>query len=80
MLALRSAGGVMTNKERRADRAKPASPRTEGPEPRSSPGDAPMDRWFQQQLTLLYNDVVNEPLPKEFLEILGKIGKDKPPS
>ena len=70
----------MTNKERRADRAKPASPRTEGPEPRSSPGDAPMDRWFQQQLTLLYNDVVNEPLPKEFLEILGKIGKDKPPS
>jgi hypothetical protein len=39
-----------------------------------------MDRWFQQQLTLLYNDVVNEPLPKEFLEILGKIGKDRPPS
>ena len=67
----------MANKERRADRAKPPSPRTE---PRSSTGDAPMDRWFQQQLTLLYNDVVNEPLPKEFLEILGKIGKDKPPS
>jgi len=39
-----------------------------------------MDRWFQQQLTVLYNDVVNEPLPKEFLEILAKIGKDKPPS
>ena len=70
----------MTNKERRADRAKPASSRTEGPEPRSATGDAPMDRWFQQQLTLLYNDVVNEPLPKEFLEILGKIGKDKPSS
>jgi hypothetical protein len=70
----------MTNKERRADRAKPASPRTDGAEPRSSPGDAPIDRWFQQQLTVLYNDVVNEPLPKEFLEILGKIGKDKPPS
>ena len=67
----------MANRERRADRAKPASPRTE---PRSSTGDAPMDRWFQQQLSLLYNDVVNEPLPKEFLEILGKIGKDKPPS
>jgi hypothetical protein len=66
----------MANRERRVDRAKPAS-RTE---PRSSTGDAPMDRWFQQQLTLLYNDVVNEPLPKEFLEILGKIGKDRPPS
>ena len=70
----------MTNKERRGDRAKPASPRTDGPGSRSSTGDAPMDRWFQQQLTVLYNDVVNEPLPKEFLEILGKIGKDKPPS
>ena len=70
----------MANKERRADRAKPASPRADGSETRSSTGDAPMDRWFQQQLTVLYNDVVNEPLPKEFLEILGKIGKDKPPS
>ena len=70
----------MTNKERRADRAKPASPRTDGPGSRPSTGDAPIDRWFQQQLTVLYNDVVNEPLPKEFLEILGKIGKDKPPS
>jgi len=67
----------MANKERRAERAKFASPHAQ---PRSSSGDAPMDRWFQQQLTLLYNDVVNEPLPKEFLEILGKIGKDKPPS
>jgi hypothetical protein len=42
--------------------------------------EAMMDRWFQQQLRHLYNDVVNEPLPREFLEILGKIPGGKPES
>jgi hypothetical protein len=40
--------------------------------------DGMTDRWFQQQLRHLYNDVVNEPLPREFLEILGKIPGGKP--
>jgi hypothetical protein len=70
----------MVNKERQGTRGKPALPEAEGIGPGEAPqANAAMDRWFQQQLTLLYNDVVNEPVPKEFLEILGKIGK-KPPS
>jgi hypothetical protein len=40
--------------------------------------DGMMDRWFEQQLRHLYNDVVNEPLPREFLEILGKIPGGRP--
>ena len=69
----------MANKERQGHRVNPALSGTEGVEPGEAPAaNMAMDRWFQQQLTLLYNDVVNEPLPKEFLEILGKIGKDKP--
>ena len=71
----------MANKERQGDRVNPALSKTGGVEATETPApNVAMDRWFQQQLTLLYNDVVNEPLPKEFLEILGKIGKDKPPS
>lgn len=72
----------MVNKDRQGNRGRPALPEARG----AGPGEAPqqpnvaMDRWFQQQLTLLYNDVVNEPVPKEFLEILGKIGKSKPSS
>ena len=71
----------MVNKDRQGHRVNPALSGTEGVAPTEAPGaNVAMDRWFQQQLTLLYNDVVNEPLPKEFLEILGKIGKDKPTS
>jgi len=44
----------------------------------SGAAEAMMDRWFQQQLRHLYNNVVNEPLPREFLEILGKIPAGKP--
>lgn len=48
-----------------------ADARTHGGEPATGKGaaaDGMMDRWFQQQLRHLYNDVVNEPLPHEFLE------------
>ncbi|MFO1061737.1 MAG: NepR family anti-sigma factor [Dongiaceae bacterium] len=58
-----------------------ADARTHGGEPATGKGaaaDGMMDRWFQQQLRHLYNDVVNEPLPHEFLEILGKIPSRKP--
>ena len=69
----------MVNKDRQGNRGTPAL--SEGVGPQEVPqANVAMDRWFQQQLTLLYNDVVNEPVPKEFLEILGKIGKNKPPS
>jgi len=71
---------AMASKERHGPRANPAMSRTAGTEPTEAPApNVAMDRWFQQQLTGLYNDVVNEPLPKEFLEIIGKIGKSKPP-
>ena len=70
----------MTSKERQGHRVKSALSRSEGVEPTEAAANMAMDRWFEQQLTLLYNDVVNEPLPKEFLEIIGKIGKDRPPS
>jgi len=52
--------------------------RSAGPAADSGPADGMMDRWFQQQLRHLYNDVVNEPVPREFLEILGKIPGGKP--
>ena len=71
----------MSNKERQRQPASSALPGTAGVEPTTevpAPNVA-MDRWFQQQLTLLYNDVVNEPLPEEFLRIIGKIGKETKP-
>jgi hypothetical protein len=34
---------------------------------------AMVDRWFDRQLNQLYSDVISEPLPKEFLELIDKL-------
>jgi hypothetical protein len=31
------------------------------------------DRWFDQQLNHLYSEVISEPLPKEFLELIDEL-------
>ena len=40
---------------------------------------ATVDRWFDRQLNQLYSEVVSEPLPKEFLELIDKL-RDKTPT
>jgi hypothetical protein len=37
--------------------------------------DRAMDRWLQQQLRMVYDDTVNEPLPRELLDLVEKIGR-----
>jgi hypothetical protein len=40
---------------------------------------AMVDRWFDRQLNQLYSDVISEPLPKEFLELIDKLREKSPP-
>lgn len=35
--------------------------------------DVAVERWFDRQLNQLYTDVISEPLPKEFLELIEKL-------
>jgi hypothetical protein len=43
--------------------------------------DTPMvDRWFDRQLNQLYSDVISEPLPKEFVELIEKLREQTPKS
>ena len=37
--------------------------------------DVAVERWFDRQLNQLYSDVISEPLPKEFLELIEKLEK-----
>lgn len=39
---------------------------------------APIDRWFDRQLNQLYSDVISEPLPKDFLELIDKLREKTP--
>jgi hypothetical protein len=39
---------------------------------------ASVDRWFDRQLNLLYSEVIAEPLPKEFLELIDKLREKTP--
>lgn len=41
-------------------------------------GPAMVDRWFDRQLNQLYSEVVSEPLPKEFLELIDKLREKTP--
>lgn len=41
-------------------------------------GPAMVDRWFDRQLNQLYSEVVSEPLPKEFLELIDKLREKNP--
>jgi hypothetical protein len=38
---------------------------------------AQLDRWFDTQLMQMYSEVVSEPLPKEFLDLLDKLREKK---
>jgi len=39
---------------------------------------AMVDRWFDRQLNQLYSDVISEPLPKEFIELIEKLREKTP--
>jgi hypothetical protein len=45
---------------------------------RSRQDTAAVDRWFDRQLNQLYADVISEPLPKEFLELIDKLREKTP--
>jgi hypothetical protein len=34
---------------------------------------ARVDRWFDRQLTQLYGEVTNEPIPSEILDLVNKL-------
>jgi hypothetical protein len=36
-------------------------------------GEPPMDRWFDEQLTQLFKNVVNEPMPSDLADLIGKL-------
>ena len=42
------------------------------------PDPATADRWFDRQLNQLYSEVISEPLPKEFLELIDKLRAKTP--
>jgi hypothetical protein len=50
-----------------------------GPASQNVPGPAqgraaqPMDRWFDDQLNRLFNDVSSEPLPPDLADLVGKL-------
>ena len=37
-----------------------------------------VDRWLERQLNQLYSEVISEPLPKEFLELIEKLREKTP--
>jgi Anti-sigma factor NepR/PKC-activated protein phosphatase-1 inhibitor len=39
---------------------------------------ASVDHWFDRQLNQLYTDVISEPLPKEFVELIEKLREKTP--
>ncbi len=39
---------------------------------------ATVERWFDRQLNQLYSEVISEPLPKEFLELIDKLREKTP--
>ena len=44
----------------------------------SRPDPATIDRWFDRQLNQLYSEVISEPLPKEFLELIDQLREKSP--
>ena len=44
---------------------------------RESSPDGPVDRWVKDQLQQVYNDVVLEPVPQDFMNLLKKIDQKK---
>ena len=70
----------MTINKKRPAQGEPAEFLTQGVLPADAQmSNTTLDRWFQQGLSQIYDDLINEPLPEEFLAIVRKIGKSKPP-
>ena len=44
---------------------------------RQSSPDGPVDKWVKDQLQQVYDDVVLEPVPEDFMKILKKIDQKK---
>ena len=42
------------------------------------PESVKVDRWFDRQLNQLYAEVIREPLPKDFLELIEQLRDDDP--
>lgn len=42
---------------------------------RQSVPDSPVEQWVKEQLQQVYNDVVLEPVPQDFMNILKQIDK-----
>ncbi len=63
----------------RATRRTAGDERKEGPcqqgEPANDAAEEPFDRWLKDKLQVLYGPVVNEPIPDEWLRIIGELGK-----
>jgi hypothetical protein len=57
-------------KDARGDASNGSLPKFQSP--------AQLDSWFDAQLMQVYSEVVSEPLPKEFVDLLQKL-KDKSP-
>lgn len=51
---------------------------TDKMEPLRNQDPATVDRWFDRQLNQLYSEVISEPLPKEFLELIDKLSEKTP--
>lgn len=52
-----------------------------GSKPRQAGADTPKatpDRWVDNKLRQLYDDIAAEPLPQDLLDLLNKIEIDKP--
>ena len=59
-----------------ASSAEPRQQRNRMTKNRKKTGERPdvdVERWFDRQLNQLYSDVISEPLPKEFLELIEKL-------
>ena len=44
---------------------------------RESSPDAPVDSWLKDQLQQVYDDVVLEPVPQDFINLLKKIDQKR---
>lgn len=40
---------------------------------RSSRAEQPQDRWFDEQLNQLFENVVNEPMPSDLADLIGRL-------
>jgi hypothetical protein len=61
-----------------SNRQQPRSRVTKSMDSQNRQDTAMVDRWFDRQLNQLYSDVISEPLPKEFVELIEKLRERTP--